>query len=258
MPTVLPSYLEPLRDALVGARRSRVPVDATRLPVPQADADAYAVQEAVADAFGWFVARPSGWKVGAPSRTATPSAAPLPTAVVHASPATFAAGTFNRILIEGEIAFRLGAPLTGDALRGDVAAVSAAIAELVVTIEVVDPRYRDMDAAGPALRLADQLLHGALVVGSGVPWRGSLDWPAQVAILRADGRVVRETRGGHPLGDLLFLLPWLAQHAAQRGVTLAAGDVVTAGTWTGVHEAAPGQTIDVEFPGIGCASADFE
>ena len=50
----------------------------------------------------------------------------------------------------------------------------------------------------------------------------------------------------------------LPQHAPAEGTPLAAGDHVTAGTWTGVYEAAPGESIDVEFPGIGHASARFE
>ena len=249
----LPEYLQPLRDALLRAHRTRTPVDAAALPVPHGDADAYAVQRALAADLRWVSTRPAAWKVGSASRNATPSAAPIPSAVVRASPATFGRGTFNRIVIEGEIAFRLAAPL--DAAAQDV---SAAIGELVVTIEVVDPRYSDMDAAAPLLRLADQLLNGALVVGSGVPWRGSLDWGAQVAIVRRNGTVVKETRGGHPLGDLVFLLGWLAQHAEAGGTPLAAGDLVTAGTWTGVYEAAPGESIDDEFPGIGHASARFE
>lgn len=254
----LPDYLIPLRDALIAARRSRQPIIATGLPEPRDDADAYAVQQAVADEFGWFAGKPTAWKVGSASRTATPNAAPLPARGVHASPATFARGSFNRMLIEGEIAFSLRAPIAGDVDADDTAAVSAAIGEIVVTIEVVDSRYANHEATSPALRLADQGVHGALVVGSGVPWRGSLPWDTLVAIVRRNGEIARETRGGHPLGDLLFMLPWLARHAAQRGLPLGAGDVITAGTWTGVYEAGPGQTIDVEFPDIGRASARFE
>jgi len=123
---------------------------------------------------------------------------------------------------------------------------------------VVDPRYTDLDAAAPLQKLADQGLNGALVVGSGVAWRGSLDCTSRVATLRQNGNVVMETRGGHPLGDLLFLVEWLAGHAQDRGPSLAAGTLITAGTWTGVFEAAPGDTIDVEFPGIGRATARFE
>jgi len=254
----LPGYLAPLRDALVDARKSRQPITTTGIPEPRNDADAYAVQRAVADEFGWFAAAPTAWKVGAASRTATPNAAPLPARGVRASPATFARGSFNRILIEGEVAFRLQSPLAADVRADDAAAVSAAIGEIVVTIEVVDPRFRDFEAASPTLRLADQGLHGALVVGNGIPWRGALPWETLVAIVRRDGEVVRETRGGHPLGNLLFMLPWLARHAAGFGLPLGTGDLITAGTWTGVFETAPGQSIDVEFPDVGRATARFE
>jgi 2-keto-4-pentenoate hydratase len=57
---------------------------------------------------------------------------------------------------------------------------------------------------------------------------------------------------------VLVLLPWLARHAAARGMPLEEGDLVTAGTWTGVVEALPGDAIDVEFPAIGRASARFD
>ena len=258
MPSGDLDYLMPLRDALVDARRRHATVAVAGLPVPRSDEDAYAVQQAVADATGLFATRPTAWKVGAASRSATPNAAPLPAQALFASPARFPPKTFNRILIEGEVAFRLRTPLEGDALDGDRIAIAAAIEELLVTIEVVDPRYANLDEAGPLLRLADHGLHGALVIGTGIPWRGSLDWPAQVAILRCDGDVVRETRGGHPLGDLTFLMPWLARHAAARNYALMAGDVITLGTWTGVYEASRGDAIDVEFPGIGRASARFD
>ena len=254
----LPADLEPLRDALVRAHRTLTTIDPRALPVPNTDEDAYAVQHAVAEALGWFRSPPTAWKVGAASRTSTPNAAPLPPHVVHPSPATFASGTFNRIVIEGEVAFRLKAPLRAEVSNAEETAASASIGDLVVTMEIIDPRVSDLDAAAPRLKLADQAVNGALVVGSGVPWGGSLDWSSQVAILRQDGRVVRETRGGHPLGDLLFLLEWLSEHAQERGPSLPAGAVITLGTWTGVFEARAGQTIEVEFPGIGSASARFE
>jgi 2-keto-4-pentenoate hydratase len=256
-PDALPDYLAPLRDALVEARRERQSIPVEGLPVPRSDADAYAVQTAVADACGFFASsRPRAWKVGAASRDAIPNAAPLPPKHVVRGPATFAAGTFNRILIEGEIAFRLRAPL-GD-IATDSSTVAAVIGEWLVTIEVVDPRYANLDDAAPTLRLADHGMHGALVVGSGGPLPDAVDWTSLVARVRRNGVLVKETRGGHPLGNLLFLLPWLARHAIERGMPLGEGDVVTAGTWTGVLEAFPGETIDVEFPAIGRTSARFE
>ncbi len=259
MAAAVPHDLEPLRDALIDAHRRHATVAVAGLPVPRTDADAYAIQRAVAEAAGWFASsRPTAWKVGAASRDATPNAAPLRPGVVRPSPAKFAHGSFNRILIEGEVAFRLREPLAPEGPDIGPSHVAAAVGELVVTMEIVDPRYRDMDAAGPALRLADQSLNGALVVGNGIPYREPVAWSSLVATVRCNGIVVKETRGGHPLGNPLFLLAWLAGHAAGQGHALAAGDLVTAGTWTGVVEAMPGQTIDVEFPAIGRASARFE
>ena len=249
--------LQPLVDALVGAHRRHEGVEARAMPVPANDAEACAVQDAVAAVLGWFdTAGAPAWKVGAAGRDATPNAAPLPPRCVRTSPATFAAGSFRSIGIEGEIAFRLRSAPSPEAIARDASALDAVIGELVVTIEVVDPRYADVAAAAPTLKLADQGLHGALVIGSGVPYR-EIDWHSLVAQVRCDGKLVKETRGGHPLGDLRFLLAWLAGHAARRGRALAAGDVVTAGTWTGLVEAMPGQTVDVEFAGIGKATARF-
>ncbi|MDQ2917706.1 MAG: 2-keto-4-pentenoate hydratase, partial [Pseudomonadota bacterium] len=144
MSSPLPDYLVPLRDALIGARRARKSISVEGLPVPRSDTDAYAVQQALADACGWFASsRPRAWKVGASSRDAVPNAAPLPPLCVVQSPATFAAETFNRILIEGEVAFRLRAPLDDHAT--DPSSVAAAIDGWLVTIEVVDPRYANLD-----------------------------------------------------------------------------------------------------------------
>lgn len=255
------------RHALARAERGGSPFEGLPLgdlAVPRKAADAYAVQDAVARDLGWFASgRPSAWKVGAATRDATPEATPLPPAGVVRSPATLAARGFTSIGIEGELAFRLRAPLDVDALADAISraahgsigdAVDGAIGELVVAIEVVAPRFRDLAAMAPLLRLADQGVHGALVVGTGITWQGPIDWAQQVAVVRRDGIVESETCGGHPLGDLRFLVAWLVRHATSRRHPLAAGDIVTAGTWTGLLPARAGETVAVDFPGIGSAS----
>ena len=111
------------------------------------------------------------------------------------------------------------------------------------------PRAGSGAALGVASRLPAPTFHAR---GRDVAWTS-----LEARVLR-NGDVVKKTRGGHPLGNVLVLLPWLARHAAARGMPLEEGDLVTAGTWTGVVEAFPGDTIDVEFPAIGRASARFE
>jgi 2-keto-4-pentenoate hydratase len=200
---------------------------------------------------GWFaVARPTAWKAGAGKPGDTPTAVPLPPAGVVQSPARFPSGTFHGIRIEAEIAFRVG----DDVARGED--WKRWIDALVVTIEVVDTRIADVERASALVKLADAQQHGALVVGSAIP-RRDLEWASLRAIVRRNGKVVADTRGGHPLGDPSVLLPWFVRHVATRGFDLRAGDLVTAGTWVGIVAAEEGDTIEAEFEDVGSASAAF-
>ena len=247
-----------LADLLIAARSSGRQISLADIGTVPSGADAsYRIQDRVAQALGWFRdARPTAWKVGAASATATPIAVPLPPAGVVRSPAQFPAGAFHTIGIEAEIAFRIR-----DAV--DVEAVGAhfdwgrVVGELVVTIEVVDSRIRDGGNAPAMVRLADAQLHGALVVGDAIPWR-LLDWRTLRAVVRRNGRVVAETLGAHPLGDPTLLLPWFVRHVAQRTGGVRAGDLVTAGTWTGIVPAEPGDAIDAAFEGVGRVEVRFD
>ena len=58
-------------------------------------------------------------------------------------------------------------------------------------------------------------------------------------------------RGGHPLGDPLAPLVWLANHLNARGLALAAGQIVTTGSCNGAQNVRPGQTVSAYFSGLG-------
>ena len=242
-------------DLLIRARRERTQFSVEALGGDLASFDdAYAVQDRVADALGWFEGtRATAWKAGASAPGATPIAVPLPTSGVVASPARYGAGAFHSIRIEAEIAFRFGDGVAHPQRASDW---KTSVDALVVTIEVVDSRIADGDRASPRLKLADAQQHGGLVVGSSVP-RRDVDWKSLHAIVRRNGAIVADTHGGHPLGDPTVLLPWFVAHVAARGRDLAAGDLVTAGTWTGMVAASPGDAVEVEFDGIGRAAASF-
>ena len=71
---------EDLVNLLLDARRERHPVPAPELPD---DAAAYAVQDGVANALGWFdAAGPRHWKSGGASRESELAHSPLPPAGV--------------------------------------------------------------------------------------------------------------------------------------------------------------------------------
>lgn len=247
-----------LADRLIAARSSRRQLSLTDIGTVPADADeAYRIQDRVAHALGWFRdARATTWKVGAASVTATPIAVPLPPEGVVRSPARFPAGTFHAMGIEAEIAFRFRDAVDADAV-GMNFDWGRVVGELVVTIEVVDSRIRDGGKAPALVKLADAQLHGALVVGDAIPWR-PLDWRQLRAVVRSNGSVDADTRGGHPLGDPTVLLPWFVRHVAQRTGGVRTGDLVTAGTWTGIVPARPGDAVEAEFEGVGRVEVRFD
>ena len=218
--------------------------------VPATADEAYAVQDIQARRLGRIV----GWKVGAPSPGAEPNCAPLFADLVASSPARFAAERFPLGGIEGELAFRFGKDLPPRAKPYGEDEVWQAVDTLHAAIELVDSRFADFRAVDKLALLADNQGNGAFCVGAPLAaWR-QVDFLRQPASLLIDGREVASAVGGNAAGHPRPLLVWLANHCARRGRALAAGDIVTTGTHTGLVFAAPGATATVRFPGIGEAS----
>ena len=246
--------------ALLRARAQQRGLGGAELASALGDAQqAYAVQARVADALQWFDngAAPRHWKSGGPSRQATLTHAPLPPAGVWTSPATAGAWPFNMRGIEAEVALRLGASVdAATAASIDEARAAALVDALTVSIEIVDSRWSEGMAAPALLRLADLQSHGALVLGDWVPW-APRDWARQTCRVWIGAQPIVERQGTHALGSPLWGLGAWLRHATQGGQVVAAGSVVTTGTWVGVLDAAAGDRVRVEFPGIGVAQVQL-
>lgn len=249
----------PLSAALIGAWRANRPLEAEEAArlAPANEAEAYRVQHEVADALGWFRAgRPRAWKIGAASRDAQPTAAPIADDVVLQSPARLKAESMHTLIgVEVELAICLARPLPNGA---GAEQVNAAVGEVRAAIEICDVRAKDWPALPPLVRLADQQMNRWLILGGGIrgPWCDELaNSEVQLAV---NGEETIRRRGGHPLGAPLFLLAWLARHAAGRHPGgLQAGDIITTGTWTGLYEAKPGDHIQASFDGIGSVEVEI-
>ena len=253
------SKIDAVADALIRARRDHrlLPAAAMADALGSAD-DAYAVQQRVAHALAWFPASaPRYWKAGGPSRAAPLTCAPLPPQGVWATPARAGAWPFHLRGIEAEVALRLGREVD-QALAAtlDVDGARALVDAMTVSIEVVDSRWLESVDAPPLCKLADLQSHGALVLGEWIPFaRG--DWSAQTCRVQIGAQAPVERRGTHSLGDPAWLLPTWLRHATRHGDRLAAGTVVTTGTWVGILNAGQGELVSVEFPGIGRASVQL-
>lgn len=219
--------------------------------------DVYRIHEKLLDALAPG-ARVTTWKVS-PARGATPAtAAPvLPGGRVD-SPARVDVSAFRMVGIEAELAFRFGEALPRRAQDYSEEEVLAAVHEICVAIELCDTRLADWEQASALWRLADLQSGAMLVVGDARRnWR-TIDFARQEVELVINGEVRTRARGSHPCVSPARLLPAIVAHCARHGDGLRAGDVVTAGSWTGMTQAAPGDAIRVHFPGIGSAELQLE
>ncbi|SFC58907.1 2-keto-4-pentenoate hydratase [Polaromonas sp. OV174] len=251
--------VESIVNLLLQARRDHRLADAAKFSETLTSSQqAYAVQEGVANALGWYGTEGAmHWKSGGPSRQVTLTHAPLPPAGVWASPAAAGAFGFTARGIEAEVALRLGQSV--DATMSatiDEASASKLIEAMTVSIEVVDSRWTGGMSAPALLRLADLQSHGALVLGEWTPWVPR-DWARQSCRVFVGQQPVIERQGTHSLGNPVWGLGAWLRHATQGGKVVAAGTVLTTGTWVGILNAAAGDRVIAEFDGIGTAEVQL-
>lgn len=250
------SALDVLSRALCAARRSPhriAPPDIDLLRLSQADG--YAVQKRVARELGWFPdGHPCAWKLGGSPKTG-PTTAPVPDNAVFGAPwrvpADFAVGYG----IEAELAVRLAHDLPADV---SAAEIWQAIDTFHPCVELCDMRLEATQPLPVAVQLADQQLNRALIVGPGVALATPPVWQQTRVQVLADGRCVHDSLGGHPYGDPLNSLAWLARHAHREWDGLHAGDIIATGSWSGLYWAQAGETIHIDFSGFGVTDLVIE
>jgi len=211
------------------------------------------VQDLIAEAYGEI----GGWKIGAPSAEATPLFAPMPLAWIAADGAVIG-GVRRYRGLESEIAFLLGKDLPAKATPYASGEVVSAIASCHPVIEVIESGLLDPIQATRLSMIADLQMHGGFVYGPAFADWQSVDFSKERVTLAVDGVVRVERTGSNTSGDLMRLLPWLANEGAARTGGLKAGQWVTTGSWTGLSLASAASCVDAEFSTVGRADLRFE
>jgi 2-keto-4-pentenoate hydratase len=233
---------------LTGARQTRGWLSALPNECRPHDAeDAYAIQIRVIEKLGPV----GGWKVGAGNPEALPACAAITQATIIEAGAQISAENFHVLGIEAEIAYRL----TRDLPRRNVAYTSDEILDTIGSvhpvIEVADTRFSGWGSQDRLSHVADQLNHGALIVGDGIEdWR-RIDPATQRVTLTINGVTVSDVVGGNPAGDPLRLILWLANEGARPFGGLRAGNIITTGSLTGVVFQKSPAEIRACMPGLG-------
>jgi 2-keto-4-pentenoate hydratase len=149
--------------------------------------------------------------------------------------------------VEAEIAFTTGTAFSPRSAPYSLAEVIAGISAVTASLEICDSRFVDCDVLPFECIVADNANAAALVMGDRLqPWTpaGLDDMP--VTLYRNDVPVAVGTTHnvlGNPLNALLWLVNWLSA----RGEPLQRGQVVSAGTCTGVTLGAAGDRFKAQF-----------
>lgn len=240
-----------LANRLLDARRTKTTlVVGAELPEPSSIDAAHAVQWLTIEALGGS----AGFKLGARTPEAAPQYAPLPASKVFADGATLAFGDFVRVGLELEIGFRFKEILDAAAAQLSDEAIVAQIDTMHATIEIVDSRYAGFPDTPKLLQLADMQNNGALVVGEGRPYRPDFDYLAPRATLRCGDLELFSGQAHNPCGDPRRLVPWALRALLRHGRTIGAGDILTAGSYTGCRFVETGGRVEGEIDGLGSSS----
>lgn len=165
--------------------------------------------------------------------------------------ATVARKDFVRPGAECEIAVTLAQPLLAEDAPFDLTRVRAAIGTLHPAIEIVDERYEDWRSLGAETMIVDDFFHAGIIVGPAVDGWQNLDLSAITGVVKVNGAEVARGHGTDLLGNPLNGLVWLANHCAARGKDMAAGTIISLGSFTPVQWLAPGDQAAIELDGLG-------
>ena len=239
---------------LLDARRTHTPIADLPLALQPASLDEAAfVHGVMATAFGEI----GGWKIGAGTPDAIPFFAPMPLAWMAPSGALLSGPRYRYRVLEAEIAFLVGQDLPPRATPYSREEVLAAMASCHPAIEELESGLIDPKAATHLSSLADLQMHGGFVHGPAfADWRG-FDFTTERVTLAIDGSVRVERTGSNTSGDLLRLLPYLANQGAARTGGLKAGQFITTGSWTGNTPATAGAEVNVTFDHAGRVELRF-
>lgn len=188
----------------------------------------FAVQEAVAARLGPV----GGFKVARPP-DAPIVIAPIMARDIYQSPAEISVSKGEEVGVELEYAFRLIAPLPDPGLPDFEMQLRDAV-ELLPIFELVQSRLADPKDAGAAMKMLDNQLNGAVVLGEALR-----DWQA-VDVTRADARLVLGSKtllngaARVPGGDAFATLCALARALGTHCGGLQPGHVVITGSLNGL------------------------
>lgn len=246
---------------LAAARLNASPLDNLTATLQPPDIDAsYRLQDSLNQQLAAAtMADAIGYKIGCTTRIMQqylgiehPCAGVVFSTSVQHHHGTFNTDTLCRPGVECEIGVQIGSDMhAGKHYNADNCEpyVDAAMA----SIELVDDRWRDYTKIPATTLIADNFFAAGCVFGAPVQVTGSQLQQA-IGTLRINGAAIASGCGTDILGHPYEALAWLANHLNERGKMLNAGDYVSLGSVVKTQWLKRGDSVNIEFSGLGGCS----
>lgn len=263
-----PTLIAELAQRLDQSERTRVQIRQFSREFPDLTIDqAYAIQKAWVDLKVRSGRIIKGHKIGLTSKAMQyssnidePDYGSLLDDMFFESGATIPAGRFIVPRVEVELAFILGKPLSGP--NCTIFDVLDAAAFVTPAVEIIDARIEQLDRDTKATRkvtdtISDNAANAGIILGGRPfkPTEGDMRWVA--AICYRNGVIEESGVAAAVLNHPANGVAWLANKLAPHGVTLAAGEVVLAGSFVRPINARSGDTFHIDFGPHGAISCHF-
>lgn len=206
-----------------------------------------------------------GYKIGATTKASIellglvePFHGPLLKGHCHPSGCNVAIPPFQRVLVEAEIAVKLGEDLPPVPGGHTTDQISNAIEWIAPAIELCACRFNAELRGNGKLLIADGGINMDFVLGDQIAGFDVGELFNQSVVLQRNGTVVANGNSsvllnGHPF----CLVAWLANAPFLRDGGLRKGDIVSTGSCTGMTTVERGDQVTADFGVLGCVDAQF-
>jgi 2-keto-4-pentenoate hydratase len=200
---------------------------------PSTVAEAYAAQDALADLWQATEGPVAGLKIATTTRIMQelmgidhPCGGIIFARRVHKTPARIERAQFLNLVIECELAVRVGHDMPKRAKPYDRDSARAAVAAVMPAFELIEDRHAVYKETQALTLIADNAWNGGIVLGAEHVAPADLDLNGLAGTLSINGREHKTGQTDDPMGALA----WVANLAVSRGRPLKAGMVVITGS----------------------------
>lgn len=154
--------------------------------------------------------------------------------------------------IEPEIAFCFKHDLPARDAEYSEDEVIDALDSAHLVLEFIHNRYSGTEEVSYLENLADCLFNQGMFVGPEITLDSAISSPHIDFVLSQEAQTTFS--GTHPNKGPLLPVLWLVNYLRQQGMGIAAGQIVTTGSYAGVLEVKPNLEFTIEYAGIGAMS----